>query len=546
MSIGYNDNRDYLVITGPSGWTGATSMTVAAWLYPTSLTEDMVIQSEGNISFTLGWWNDTDGLEWYVEATTGTQPYATAQFGTDWYGSANEWKFFAAVMDNLVPKIYYAIGGNPVQEVSYQTQTTGSGTMPLNGTTIYLCQRDNNDSRRLNGYLAYYWFYYGQALSLGQLRHLQYHPGSHFSPSLFLIPGFHGLSSVPDLSGNNISVTIGDFAMTLEDHAPLGPPFGFDEGRAYSAVAVGSYDVDFSINSVMAVTMAADAVAEGALSLAKSLGISVNGDAVGEAAMSIALNKSIIVAGDVTAEAALALSMALGISAQADATGEGLITLAKSLGLSKSADAQGDGSFTLNKSLGLSKSGDAQADASLTIAAYLALAFVGQEAGVQDVFVDFPINSIMGVSMSASAQAEAAFNAAHQMALQLGGISDAAAAISTGIQSGISASARMDMQAAVSLAKSFGLSSAADSTAFGSLSLNHIMAIATVAQALADAGISINAVQSIEVVGTQVIFGLLTPDGRTVVVSAETRTMVIETEDRTVNVPSEDRTLKVT
>lgn len=79
----------------------------------------------------------------------------------------------------------------------------------------------------------------------------------------------------------------------------------------------------------------------------------------------------------------------------------------------------------------------------------------------------------------------------------------------------------------------------------GSLTLNQIISLAVVAEALAGAGISLDMIESVTMTATSVSASLVTPDERTLTVSAEVRTVTVEGENRIVKVGAEDRTMVI-
>jgi len=73
--------------------------------------------------------------------------------------------------------------------------------------------------------------YFDRALSLGEIRSLQFHPRVLSGCVLYSHYGFNGTGTQPDWSGKGNSGTV--TGATVSNHVPLGSPFGFDDPLPY-------------------------------------------------------------------------------------------------------------------------------------------------------------------------------------------------------------------------------------------------------------------------------------------------------------------------
>lgn len=184
--------------------------TLWAWVYPTSLTADRRILSKLDSVAFNGWaWQFTSAgnggnsgnLELY-HSFSGT-PDANAVANTLPL-VVNRWNFIAASVDaSNVPRLYRGLQDIPVAECGYASQVTGVGS-PNNdsGNPIYLANEDTF-ATAFPGRIATLGVINGRALSVGDLRMIQYRPQAvPGTVMLFQELGFNGTKLQPDWSGH--------------------------------------------------------------------------------------------------------------------------------------------------------------------------------------------------------------------------------------------------------------------------------------------------------------------------------------------------------
>jgi hypothetical protein len=124
---------------------------------------------------------------------------------------------------------------------------------------------------------------------------------------------------------------------------------------------------------------------------------------------------------------------------------------------------------------------------------------------------------------------------------------DAGAAVSTalGMACGLSmaGSAQVDESISADLASQIQVSETA--TAKAQIPLGVQATLATIADAVAQAGYTMDVVQTVTITGTTVKATLELPDGRTLLVEAETRVFGVKDENRVRDVDDEKRIFEV-
>lgn len=233
MALLYDANTDYMSFPWPAS-LDVDSLSVFGWFYFNTVAAKTALRiTDGTDSLTcsFGWWSDTDEPQIYryidgQTAAQGDSNNATLQTAT--------WYYIAWVLDNLQPKLYLGTLTSAVAELGYANQDTGVGTHSFNGNTAYIGNKDADDTDWPDGSIAMVHFC-SSALSLAELKRQQFRPCVRSDSELLIMPGLHGVSSVPDLSGQ-LAVTVN--GLTASNHVPLGPPFGFDAGAPYAVAAV--------------------------------------------------------------------------------------------------------------------------------------------------------------------------------------------------------------------------------------------------------------------------------------------------------------------
>jgi hypothetical protein len=167
----------------------------------------------------------TDELEFATERASG---WATG-YTTDFNATTNTWYFIAAVYneDGTVwggtDNIEFATGGLRAK-MTQRAKTiisTGTGaTEQLSNAGVFITNRDNNDSRRLNGHMAFF-AYVPSELSLDQIESIRRKPLAvlRYTPEFLLFPGMQGTTVIKDFGSAGVDWDINN--MTLGDDLPI-------------------------------------------------------------------------------------------------------------------------------------------------------------------------------------------------------------------------------------------------------------------------------------------------------------------------------------
>lgn len=230
-----NDSiTDYMTFTWPAA-LDVSSWTMMGWFKLSTVQEGHVLRCGSGatqIELFAGPWSALDEMElyrWY----SGDEFIATSSNANLTTGV---WYFMVFQLSSLTPKLFLGTLTTPAAELTYTAQTSGSSVRNLSGGTTYLTNKDASDATRLPCSIASF-HVCSSALTLAEIIDQQYRPAVRSDSELFILPGLHG-TAVPDLSGNGISITVN--GMTVTDHIPLGPPFGWDQSFADYVAAGGS------------------------------------------------------------------------------------------------------------------------------------------------------------------------------------------------------------------------------------------------------------------------------------------------------------------
>lgn len=199
-------------------------LTVAAWVYPTSLATGRRIfaKSGGGVAVNFGMDGGTSSrLNLFVDyGTTDLQAISASSVL-----SANTWQFVAGVDGGagVAPKLFHGTRTSAVAEASsYTTQTTPAGSRGNDGSNILYVGNQGTFNTAWPGWI--FWIgLYNEALSVGQLRRLQMHPRVTASCRFFMYPGLQGTGAQPDWSGQKNNGTPGG-TTALARNAPIAWP----------------------------------------------------------------------------------------------------------------------------------------------------------------------------------------------------------------------------------------------------------------------------------------------------------------------------------
>lgn len=154
--------------------------------------------------------------------TSGTDPTARSASSAGNIVTANQWYYIVFTMSSgLVPRLYIGTATTTVKEVSYATQTTGTGTPTDEAAGSFVLGNSQNLTRAANIDYAYVQ-YINRELTLGELRSLQFRPRRINGTVLLSYPGFNRTGTQTDYSGNGNSGTVTG-ATTSARHVPIMP-----------------------------------------------------------------------------------------------------------------------------------------------------------------------------------------------------------------------------------------------------------------------------------------------------------------------------------
>lgn len=215
------------------------AFTYIIWTRPTTQTGDRRLlrkNSSGGATTTQVVWNavDTNDLRFVTfRATTNSLSISTDGFST------NVWYCFAFTHSSGAGnRIYWGTLTSPMVEVTYGTQTVGSGTILADaGGPLGIGNGPNGQLTPWQGSIAWVSFI-ARELTLAEIQRWQYRPFNMTDTKLFALFGSNGLTNVPDWSGNGCTGTIN--GSSVSDNPPLGPPFGYGEYDASFAAAAAA------------------------------------------------------------------------------------------------------------------------------------------------------------------------------------------------------------------------------------------------------------------------------------------------------------------
>ena len=310
-----------------------------------------------------------------------------------------------------------------------------------------------------------------------------------------------------------------------------GPPtyvFGSEES------APTEYDVYCTLALYGGITDAGQANMGASLTLAQIATVADAGQADTGAAATLTDFLGVSESAFLETLAALTLSQTAAITTSAQATAEASLSLGQGVTISTGATAVTGAALSLTNILTITQGVGQDIDVDLTLAQSLGITDAAQAAAQASTL----LSKIVAVSQSAAANTAASLSLAYQAALTTASGGTVEAALSIAIHQGISATVTLDYGASLALAQSLGVAESAHATTEAGLTLNQNLALVLLAQAVAGAGLSLNAIQRITATATTIIAELITPDGRTVIITFENRTTAIPAENRMVIIPS--------
>ena len=193
--------------------------TLIMWLYVRSLTASnrIVASKEVNSATTFDkqWQIRSSGqLDTFMN-TSGTDATARSNTGAGNVVYAGQWFYIVFSMSSsMVPRLYLGTATTTVKEVSYVTQTTGTGSPTDESASNFILGNNQLLARAGNFDIAYVQ-YINRELSLGELRSLQYRPRFVTGTRLLSFPGFNRTGTQTDYSGFGNSGTVTGATLSL-------------------------------------------------------------------------------------------------------------------------------------------------------------------------------------------------------------------------------------------------------------------------------------------------------------------------------------------
>jgi len=229
MSLSFGAvNTDRVVLATSTLLDVGNPFTVAGWFYPTTLTSGRILFAKAgglyvvDLSGTGGdlrlQWNRAGGSTSFI---TNDTPLA----------NLNQWYFVAGVMDTTasagnVGSIYTGTLTTAVVESTYGTATDGAGGVGTNGLAWAIGNRGaGTQNLSFEGRIAWAGLW-TRALTLANLRELQYRMMNTVDCQVFMHLGHQGTGTQIDYSGNKINGTV--TGATVAAHVLLSSPWGWD------------------------------------------------------------------------------------------------------------------------------------------------------------------------------------------------------------------------------------------------------------------------------------------------------------------------------
>lgn len=310
--------------------------TAVAWVYPTTNSGGERVWQKSNYgnSGPTMYLLSGGGFEAYIHRNTSDLYVSTGASASEF--STNEWVFMAWVFDengaNSDQKLFIGKLDSIVAEVgSYSSQGAGSGSFDSNASQPMYVGNGWGTDEDDKPFVGDYGFFglWNRALTLGELRALQFQPRVTNGCLVFYDMGRSGTSTQVDWSGNGNNGTI--TGTTMANHIPLfvpSLPIFVTPSQAASTVSSsftgdaviqknvsGSYTADAIIEKAIASSISADAA------ILKTQNASITGDSVIQKTQAASISGDAVievsVAGSLSADAVIKLTQAASFTAAA-------------------------------------------------------------------------------------------------------------------------------------------------------------------------------------------------------------------------------------
>jgi hypothetical protein len=210
LTFGANTS-DRVVIGQATSINSLNAFSVAALIYPTTLTTDKRIASKFAVTDLAGWTIEhktTDKLSFFVgrDTTNATYTVSTAMTNNEW------WQMVCTFDVNATPSIhiYMARVGSALVEPGYGTATDGTGPIENDSAVdLHIGNLSSSSTAAFIGRIASFAMF-NRALTLGQAQSLFADPTFGAMPSRVLYQefGFNGTQIQTDFSGNRNHGTV--------------------------------------------------------------------------------------------------------------------------------------------------------------------------------------------------------------------------------------------------------------------------------------------------------------------------------------------------
>ncbi len=247
MALLFNADTEKVVVTQGASIDDLANVTIMLVFRPTALDGSLhhVFMKAENYYIREG--NGGAGRVQFFRDYTGTDLNAHTT-GSEL--TVNEWHIMFAVDNGLnnTPNLFIAQLGSVLVEPTLSTQDAGTTAVVVdNADDLEWGHNPQSGDRSYVGDIAV-GMYIAESLTLAQCKMIYGHisHGLVFDTRVYNILGYAGTGTQPDWSGNgNTGAVTG---ATVADHAPLGPPFGFDAGFPFIAAAVGGLSIPVAMS----------------------------------------------------------------------------------------------------------------------------------------------------------------------------------------------------------------------------------------------------------------------------------------------------------
>ncbi len=228
MALHFDTLTDKVVVTQAASINDLDPLTILVWTAKTTVASSDRLWNKhaSSTSRNIVRTTSTTALKFNIEQVTTNCEYDTSDAIFDTVG---KWVFVAFVYDGgATPRmhIYHGSLTALAAEASYAAEADGAGARTSDSADLHIGTNRTAEGG-WEGDIAIFQIE-GRAMTLAECQNWQFRPRVLADTRLFLHLGFNGTGTQPDWSGNGNSGA--GTAVSVVDHVPLGPPFGFDLG----------------------------------------------------------------------------------------------------------------------------------------------------------------------------------------------------------------------------------------------------------------------------------------------------------------------------